>query len=333
MIQNLINHIAFVVDKSSSMDFLSRKVVEVFDRELERLKGKSVELNQETRISIYLFNENVECLVFDMDVMRMTSLSGYYRSYGATALIDATLKGITDMQKLPELYGDHAFLVYAITDGEENRSINPISALSKKIEVLPDNWTLVCMVPNERGVLYAEKYGFLRNNIQIWDVSTKGMEKVGTVMSSAMDTYMTNRSQGLRSSKAFFSDLTDVKVADVKGVLQEVRTMDYEIHSVQKDSIIKPFVLENSHVPFVKGCAFYELTKPETVQEYKQIAIQNKKNRKVYGGKTARQMLGLPDAQIKLKPGEHGDWKIYVQSTSVNRKLLAGTSLLVMTKQ
>lgn len=54
-LQHYINHIALVVDKSGSMGPLKDAVVKVFDREIENLKKRSIELNQETRISVYLF--------------------------------------------------------------------------------------------------------------------------------------------------------------------------------------------------------------------------------------------------------------------------------------
>jgi len=50
----------------------------------------------------------------------------------------------------------------------------------------------------------------------------------------------------------------------------------------------------------------------------------------VYMGDAARQMLGLPSMHVKVGPGDHPDYTIFVQSTSMNRKLIQGTSLLVM---
>ena len=38
----------------------------------------------------------------------------------------------------------------------------------------------------------------------------------------------------------------------------------------------------------------------------------------------------LPDYEIKVSPESHGNFKIFTQSSSVNRKLLKGTQLLVL---
>ena len=51
---------------------------------------------------------------------------------------------------------------------------------------------------------------------------------------------------------------------------------------------------------------------------------------RVFSGPAARQLLGLPCAEATVKPGENPAYTVFVQSTSVNRKLVPGTKLLVM---
>jgi uncharacterized protein with von Willebrand factor type A (vWA) domain len=120
-LQNYINHIAFVIDKSGSMSGIINQVVQVFDNQIQHLAARSRELNQETRVSVYLFDDRVECLLFDMDVMRMPSLASHYHASGGTALIDSTLQALSDLSLTPQKYGDHAFLIYALTDGQERQ--------------------------------------------------------------------------------------------------------------------------------------------------------------------------------------------------------------------
>ena len=99
-LQHYINHISLVVDASGSMS--GQPVVKVFDKELEYLKQRSIELDQETRISIYLFSSDVKCLTFDMDVMRFKSLAEFWHPAGQTKLLDAVGLSIQDNKKLPE---------------------------------------------------------------------------------------------------------------------------------------------------------------------------------------------------------------------------------------
>ena len=331
MIQNYINHIALVVDNSGSMSVLRTDVVRVFDNEIEHLKKRSIELHQETRISAYLFGSKVKCLVFDMDVMRMTSLKEYYKTEGSTALIDGTLKAVADMKKLPELYGDHAFLVYVMTDGQENASILSVGDMVNQLKSLPDNWTMVCLVPDSRGQFEAKKFGFPIDNIQVWSTTSSGVEEVGKGLRSSLDSYMIGRSQGQRSTKSFFkTDLSGVSTNDVKKTLDKLPIYKYKLLFVDHVDEIKTFVEGLTNLNYVKGSAYYELTKTEIIQSNKEICVQDKVSGEVFGGKNARHFLGLPDTKTRVHPGDHGQWIIFVQSNSVNRKLEVGTRLLVM---
>lgn len=334
-IQNYVNHIALVVDASGSMSGLSNKVVEVFDKELRTLKQRSVELNQETRISIYLFNSTIECLVFDMDVMRFESLRGYYETTGSTALIGGTVRAITDMQKLPELYGDHAFLTYVITDGEENVS----SAIDKTrfrdlSNNFKENWTLACLVPNQRALFEAKKFGFPAEAISIWDTSERGLETVGTVFTSSMETYMQNRAVGVRGTRSFFNQVNakDLTRDQVKGSLSELPAKRYSIilNDYPKAAQIKSLVEEKLPTNYVVGTGYYALVKKETVQAKKQIIIQDAKNGKVYAGTDARTLLGIPSGETQVAPGDFGMWNIFVQSTSPVRNIIPNQKVLVL---
>lgn len=335
MIQNYINHIALVVDKSGSMFSVGQDLVKVFDQEIEHLKSRSVELNQETRISVYLFGSDVECLVFDMDAMRMPSLKQFYNASGQTKLIDAVIKSVEDMNKLPQLYGDHAFLVYALTDGEENNSRNYPAALKDTLNKLPENWTIVCMVPNSRGIHEAKKFGFPVNNIQVWNTDSAGTVEVGKSFRSAMDNYMDNRSKGVRGSSNFFSlDTSGIKVKDASANLTKLSTDKYKRYQVNSGfngfAVIRDFVEAATGKSYVKGSTYYELTKTEMIQSYKEICIQDRKSTAVYSGANARTLLGLPNSDVKVSPDKHSGWRIFVQSTSVNRKLPRNSYVLVM---
>jgi hypothetical protein len=330
MIQNLINHIVFVVDASGSMKTNRDEAVKVFDSQIAYLAKRSKELNQETRVSVYLFNDRVQCLIYDMDVMRLPSLGKHYYPNGNTALIDGTLKAIADLKLTPELYGDHAFLIYVLTDGEENRSTATPAQLSKEITGIKSNWTFAALVPNSRGLYEAKKFGFSPENIQIWETSASGINEIGEVMRQATDSYMTSRSTGIRSTKSLFKVSASLNPAVVKGTLVQLNPNEYFCLPVHKTAIIKDFVESWTQSPYRIGSAYYQLTKPEVIQAHKQVCVTEKLTGKVYSGVNARKLLGLPDAEIKVAPDNYGDYTIFVQSKSINRKLVAGTSLIVL---
>lgn len=330
MLQNtLINHVSLIVDKSGSMHKHSERVVSVFDRELDYLKQRSIDLKQETRVSIYLFDDEIEVLAFDMDVMRFSSLRSFYKIGGQTALIDATMESILDHRKLPELYGDHAFLHYLLTDGEENRShLHFQTDLTKTLRTLPDNWTMAILVPDERGAREAQRFGFLSGSIATWDATqNNALEGVGEQFRSVVDNYMALRSSGVRGSKSLFT--LDTSHLKVRG-LQELPVKDYTIIPVREDSPIKEYVEDWTKEHYRLGSAYYQPTKPVVIQDHKNILIQRVKDGRVYEGRNLRSLLGLPDNTVKVTPGSHTDWRIFVQSTSVNRKLLRDTFVLVM---
>ncbi len=335
-ISHLVNHIVFVVDASGSMQRISNEVVKVFDNQIKYLSQRSQELNQETRVSVYLFNysSRINCLIYDMDVMRLPSLAGYYRADGQTALLDATLKAIYDLGKTPELYGDHAFLIYTLTDGQENNSVARPDVLSKAINSLPENWTLAVLVPDQSGVFEAKKFGFPADNISVWDSTTsKGMAEVGNVIQQATDHFFTFRSQGIRSSRSLFRPNITATPSQVRRTLEEVNPISYRIFRVPRTSIIRDFVA-NQTGSYIPGSAFYQVVerkKPHKVQDYKAICIRDNRNGKLYTGDNVRLILGLPDSgEVKIKPGDFQDYDVFIQSTSYNRKLEKGSELVVM---
>ena len=68
----------------------------------------------------------------------------------------------------------------------------------------------------------------------------------------------------------------------------------------------------------------------DKVQDYKKVLIMEKGRSQVYGGDDARRLLDLPDHETKVRPGDHGGFRIFIQSTSVNRKVRSGTRIIYM---
>lgn len=331
-LQNTINHIAFALDQSGSMTHLKDQVIKVFDAQIQHLAKTSREMDQETRISLYLFNSKVECLIYDMDCLRVPSIQGYYTPGGQTALIDAALMAINDLEQIPQLHGTHSHLVILASDGMNNHSDKTAEDLSRKINGLADNFTVACLVPDQQSVFEAKRAGFPKQNIQVWDISSsKGLEEAGKVIKQATDAYMVGRSTGMKGTKNLFNlDASNLNTTTVKSNLDELKPdKDYVLLNVHKDAVIKDFVLswkEN----WQPGANYYQLTKPELIQGYKQICLQNKRNGKVYTGTAARKLLNLPDFNVKVNPASYGDYDVFCQSSSNNRRLIGGTKLIIL---
>ncbi|MFI6144468.1 vWA domain-containing protein [Streptomyces sp. NPDC051109] len=341
--QNYINHVALVLDASSSMSHLSRKVVEVADQQIAYLARRSQELDQETRVTVYVFADKVECVIYDKDVLRMPSLKQLYRAGGMTALLAATLKSQRELAQTAQLYGDHSFLTFVLTDGQENASHrcpdapsraprDLVQAVATMIETQHDNWTLAVLVPDQMGKREAMQCGFPKDNIAIWDAtSTQGLEEAGQVILKATENFMMGRTKGIRGSKAVFSTGAEVvnKETIAAAGLTPVDPSQYQLVPVARDAAIREWVIASGQ-SYRTGCAFYQLSKSEKIQARKQIAVLEKKTDQVYTGPEARALLGLPDTEVRVKPDHNDDFTIFVQSTSVNRKLVPNTRLLVM---
>lgn len=341
---NIINHTVLVIDESDSMHRHAREVVKVADNHITWLAERSKQLNQETRITVYLFSSRgtPRCIIYDMDVLRVPSLKDRYRPRGMTALIDATSLAITDLRLTPEKYGDHSFLIYVITDGMENQSVHTPEHLSALIKSLPEHWTLGVFVPDQRGVFSAKTYGFPAGNISTWDTSDNaGFTEVGETIRKTTEQYMQGRAKGVRGTRSLFQVNADAST--VTKTLTPLTDgsfyfLDVSIEPGMPSSIsyatkkpavrIDDFIQHKTGSPYNPGKFLYEFTKPEKIQGDKLVAVEVKG--KVYTGAAARSVLQLPNYEVRVRPGDHKDCTIFVQSTSFNRKLPEGTRVLAL---
>jgi hypothetical protein len=126
----------------------------------------------------------------------------------------------------------------------------------------------------------------------------------------------------VRGSRSLFSTGADaVNRATVAG-LTALTPGSFTVQHVNRDARM-------DEVASV-GRGFYQLVKREEIQPQKKIAIREKATGKVYLDDHARDVLGLPAAHVKVKPDWNPDYDIFVQSTAPNRKLPAGTDVLVL---
>ena len=115
--------------------------------------------------------------------------------------------------------------------------------------------------------------------------------------------------------------------------LTPVKPGRFQAMEVTRDCDIRGFVTSNG-IEFKRGRGFYELTKHETVQQYKEIIIQDRDTGEMFTGGQVREKLGLlpqcdkGGAKESLSSYDTREYRIFVQSTSFNRKLIGGTTFL-----
>jgi hypothetical protein len=110
--------------------------------------------------------------------------------------------------------------------------------------------------------------------------------------------------------------------------LRAVPAGRFQVLDVDADTPIKTFVQDNS-LTFKTGRGFYEFTKTETIQGYKEIVLQERTSGDFFAGDKAREMLGLTAGETaRIRPTTLAQYRVFVQSTSANRKLMKGTKFL-----
>ena len=125
--------------------------------------------------------------------------------------------------------------------------------------------------------------------------------------------------------------------ADTKDVQKDglvpVEPGRFQVMKVPENCVIRDFV-ESNGIVFKKGRGFYELTKHETVQQYKEVIMQDRVTGEMFTGAQVREKLGLkPQTRVggvkeSLSSRSTHAFRVFVQSTSYNRKLIGGTTFL-----
>jgi hypothetical protein len=336
------NYIGISRDHSGSMRSIARAAARDYNDNIAAIRESSISNNQDTIVSVvecgYGTTSSVRRAIVNSSVNQLQPIaeSAYTADGHGTPLFDSVGELIEMFEATPDANDpDVSFLVMAVTDGAENasRKYNATS-IARKIRELQqsDRWTFVFRVP--RG--YARQLlglGIPEGNILEWDQTQKGVEVATSRTREAFTEYMTARSSGVRSTQKFYTDLSNVSSKEVAAVLEDVSkdVLIWPVGPKDNDVEIRPFVEGRLNgKPMLKGAGFYQLTKTEpTVQATKKILIRDKSTSAIYFGAAARQMLGLPTyGNVRLAPGNHGNFDIFIQSTSVNRKLASGTSLV-----
>ncbi len=327
----LKNNIYLVLDESGSMSTIRDQTVKTVNDVINTLKVESLKVDQDTAVAVTTFNTDIKHSVLTA-VEWVQPINGTrYMPSGGTRLFDAVGEVLEQAVKTDD--GVTSYVLNVITDGEENGSRDFNSAdildLLKRAQAT-DRWTIVFLVPPGAKVELCRRYKIPEGNVREWEGTNEGIRSVGQALTASYGSYFSARSTGATSSKTFFTtDLSKLKSSDVKRNLSNMAN-DVKVLQVKKETDIKAFV-EGHGYTYSKGVAFYQLTKDETLQPFKNIMLMEKGKTEVYGGPDARTLLGLPaDQEVVVKPGNHANWDVYVQSTSSNRKLVRGTNLLLV---
>lgn len=323
-------HVGISRDHSASMRSLSEAARKDYNQLLSNVQEGN-KISESTLTTVICGDHSCRASVSGRtsSVLSAKPLTVYDTPGGSTPLFDSIGLLINELKTINAGPND-AFLVMIITDGAENSSkqwnqqsiVNEIRALQST-----DKWTFVFRVPKgQRRTI--ESWGIDAGNIQEWETTTRGMEAASSQVAASMTSYYADtRATGQTRTAKFFTDASAVTDKTLQRSLVDVSS-EVKLLTVgpADNNVIRPFIKDKLGIELKNGSAFYQLIKTETVQPQKDILIRVKKNGAVYHGAAARDLIGLPHAgNIRVAPGNHGDYDIYVQSTSVNRVLPVGS--------
>jgi hypothetical protein len=336
------NYVGISRDHSGSMRSIARAAARDYNSKVVSIREASQSNNLDTIVSVvecgYGHTDQVRRAVVNSSAMVLEQINEQkYQADGhGTPLWDSVGELIEMFESVPD-YADKSvsFMVMAITDGEENASRKySAQKIAAKIRELnnTDRWTFVFRVPRGYGRKIAA-LGISGGNIQEWDQTDRGVEIAAKRDAEAFTTYFSEKSRGITSTSKFYADLSNVSSADIAKVAEDIsaKVLLWPVGTVDDQAEIRPFVEARLNGdPMLKGASFYQLTKTEPkVQDYKKIVIRDKKTNLIYGGDATRQMLGLPGyGDVRLAPKDLGDFDVFIQSTSVNRKVTKGSQVL-----
>lgn len=336
------NYIGFSRDHSGSMSHIARHAARDYNNSIASIREAAETNNQDTIVSVvecgYGHTNQVRRVITNSNVSTLQPIteSAYSANGRGTPLWDSVGELIEMFEAVPDADDKNvSFLIMVTTDGAENASRKySAQSIAAKIHQLQatDRWTFVFRVPRGDARDLARK-GIPEGNIQEWDQTQRGVETATARDKEAFNNYFSARATGQTATKKFYTDLSNVSSADVAVALTDVSSevQIWPVGPADHDADIRNFVESRLNgSAMLKGAGFYQLTKTEPeVQDHKKILIRDRTTHGVYFGTAARQMLGLPGyGTVRVTPGNHGNFDIFIQSTSVNRKLKSGTSLV-----
>lgn len=338
----LKNHIILLLDDSGSMSNCYRTAVDQVNKNLANAREQARVTGQETTITVYLFGDRVHRAHFQVPVDRVEPLSYHFASGSTTRLRDAICGAIADAlglnhfgrtvdngKRLDSEDPNTSYLLVCATDGGENSShVFARELLPKMIAEAQasDRWTFAMLVPpGAKAATVA--LGIPEGNVAEWTNDRAGTEVAFTRAAASTSSYYAARGMGMKSTKNFFTtDLSSLKKSDLSKLAD--LSGNFKSWVVNREVDIKAFV-ESHGCRFVLGAGYYQVTKKEKLRTGRNVLVREKGTNRIFGGAQARQVLGIPSGEVIVTPGNHANFDIFFQSTSVNRKLVRGTELLL----
>jgi hypothetical protein len=203
-------YIAFILDKSGSMESIRDVTISSFNELLQQHKSEA-HLGGQTTFTLTQFNGNVEESLFNVPIEEVAGKLSRedYAPSGGTALYDAVMKTLKKLSRFDES-GDVGFLVVILSDGQENSS-RQATALDVKnlIDELKETgrWTFQYVGCDDAALAQAK--ATLGVDSFKFDKSAMGLLDLTNKMKTANSIYYNTRSVGSTRVESFLGDTED----------------------------------------------------------------------------------------------------------------------------
>lgn len=339
------NYIIYLLDNSPSMALCIARARRWFNDTIATMKvaAHAVRAEQDTYVSVYTIGDYPYKLHAHTvhpertPVMDETNLNARGNGTPLFLTMNAAIDNALQLHDAND--PNVSFLLSIVTDGEDNvdtrYNIERVKDLLKKANAT-DRWSVVFAGPPGSKRVITQHLGLYGGNCTEWDTTEASMAAVSQASVVGTQSYFAARSAGDTQVKTFYeADLSKVQAADLAKLANwNTRFMRFPV--TQKMEIGEFVAGLNIPGGYRPGNGFFELSKKERVQAYKDFAIVVLKTGQIFGGPEARKVMGLPAGQdIKLAPGIHKladgtECKVFVQSNSVNRHLMPNTEMLYL---
>lgn len=338
-------NVIMALDSSSSMRRFGDAPRVALNNMIAAVKKAALETQHGMSVGMIEFSDFAHTSLPLMAAANVPTMRSF-NPYGNTALWDAILlaKDMVGQKYLgrpTRQMDENNHTLILVTDGEDTNSVRWSAARFaqwvRDLEVGPNNWTFVFAVPPGKKAALV-RLGVSEWNVKEWEQTEAGVKEMEEKTSAGFATYIRETARGARSVKNWYAtDLTGVTSADLRSQASNLSGRFHLAPVVGTNQLTgKPWAIKDwyerySGQAYVIGSVYYQLVKPEDVQPVKEVAIRDPLTGEVFGGRDARRILGIPDGAgtVKVKPGHHGNFQVFVQSTSVNRLLPDGTFCLI----
>jgi hypothetical protein len=215
---NQLTEIAFILDRSGSMESCKQAAIEGFNQFLHDQKDTP----GQARITLVLFDDHYETPYISVPLEEMVPLDDQtYQTRGSTALFDAIGRTIDDLgarlAAQPEEQRPGLVIVSILTDGQENASQRfTVADISAKITHQRDTyqWNFLFLGANQDAIASAAQI-----NIAARDAATYTGDSIGT---SSGQRAMSRKMKSMRTTAYDPRNLTAQESADLEAPLSQL---------------------------------------------------------------------------------------------------------------